>query len=168
MRTLRSRAVAAVAVVALALSPALTACGQAAEQVAEQAAEQAIGGDVELNDEGVTVTDEEGNEVAIGEDVAVPDTWPADVPLYEGGTLQMVSVQADGAATAMWLVDGTPADVAASYGAALESAGFTADSESTMGGMVVNTYTGNGLTVSMQVLESDGQTSLMVIAEPAA
>ena len=168
MRTLRSRAVAAVAVAALALSPALAACGQAAEEVAEQAAEQAIGGDVEVNDDGVTVTDEEGNEVAIGEDVAVPDTWPSEVPLYEGGTLQMVSVQADGAATAMWLADGTPAEVAADYGAALEEAGFTADSESNMGGMVVNSYTGNGLTVSMQVLESDGQTSLMVIAEPAA
>ena len=168
MRSFRSRVVAAVTVAALALSPALAACGQAAEEMAEQAAEQAIGGDVEVNDEGVTVTDEEGNEVAIGEDVAVPDNWPAEVPLYEGGTLQMVSVQADGAATAMWLADGTPADAAADYGAALEDAGFTADSESNMGGMIVNSYTGNGLTVSMQVLDSDGQTTLMVIAEPAA
>jgi len=168
MRTLRSRAIAAVAVAALAFSPALAACGQAAEEVAEQAAEQAIGGDVEVNDEGVTMTDDEGNEVAIGQDVAVPDNWPAEVPLYEGGTLQMVSVQADGAATAMWLAEGTPADAAAAYGSALEDAGFTADSEANIGGMIVNSYTGNGFTVSMQVLEADGQTSLMVIAEPAA
>ena len=168
MRTLRARSVAAIAIAALAFSPTLVACGQAAEEVAEQAAEQAIGGDVEVNDEGVTVTDDEGNEVAIGENVAVPDTWPAAVPLYDGGTLQMISVQADGAATAMWLAEGTPADAAAAYGAALEEAGFAPDSESNMGGMIVNSYTGNGLTVSMQALDSDGQTTLMVIAEPAA
>lgn len=168
MRTLRSRTITAIAIAALAFSPTLVACGQAAEEVAEQAAEQAIGGDVEVDDQGVTVTDEEGNEVAIGEDVAVPDNWPADIPLYEGGTLQMVSVQADGAATAMWIVEGTPAEAASAYGAALEENGFTADSESTMGGMIVNSYTGNGFTVSMQALESDGQTTLMVVAEPGA
>ena len=168
MRTIRARTVAALAAAALILTPALSACGQAAEEMAEQAAEQAIGGDVEVNDEGVTVTDDEGNEVAIGEGVSVPDTWPAEVPLFDGGTLQMVSVQADGSATAMWLVDGTPTEAAAAYGAALESAGYTADSESNMGGMIVNSFTGSAFTVSMQAIESDGQTTLMVVAEKAA
>ena len=169
MRTIRSRAAAGAIVAALALT--LAGCGQAAEQAAEIAAEQALGGegqDVEFNDEGVTVTDDEGNEMAIGENVAVPDNWPADVPLYDGGTLQMIAVQADGSAIAMWQVDGAPADVVAAYSASLEAAGYTQDTTSNMGGMIVEQYTGNGMTVSLQSLDVDGATSLTVTAEPAS
>jgi hypothetical protein len=167
MRTIRSRAATGAVIAALMLSPALASCGMAAEEAAEQLAEQAIGGgDVEVNDGEVTITDDEGNAVAVGEDVAVPDTWPSEVPLFDGGTLQMVSVTNDGSATAMWLVEGSAADAAAAYGASLEAAGYTVDTESNMGGMVVNSYKGSGFTVSMQSIASDeSQTTLMVVAE---
>jgi ABC-type Fe3+-hydroxamate transport system substrate-binding protein len=166
---IRSRAAAGAVVAALALT--LAGCGQAAEQAAEVAAEQALGGegqDVEITDEGVTVTDEEGNNVAIGENVAVPDNWPADVPLYDGGTLQMISVQADGSALAMWQVEGTPEEAVAAYTAALESAGYTQDTTANMGGMITERYLGNGLEVSLQALDVDGTTSLTVSSNPAS
>lgn len=164
MFRIRSRAVAGVITAALVLTPTLAACGGVAEEAAEQAAEQALGGDVELTDEGVTMTDDQGNEVAIGEDVAVPDNWPAEVPLFEGGTLQMVTVTGDGGASAMWMTDATPEEAAAAYGAALESAGYTSESNSNLGGMLVSEYKGNGYTVSMQSIDADGSTTLMVTA----
>jgi hypothetical protein len=164
MIRVRTRAAIGVLSAALVLAPVLTSCGQAAEQAAEAAAEQALGGDVEVNDEGVTVTDDEGNQMAIGEDVSLPDNWPSDVPVYEDGTLQMVTVQADGSANAMWNTDASPEDAAKAYGAALESAGYTSESNSNMGGMILAEYTGPAYTVSMQAIEADGTTALMVTA----
>jgi hypothetical protein len=67
----------------------------------------------------------------------------------------------------MWLTDASPTDAIAAYSGALEEAGYTADSESNMGGMIINSYTSPGFTVSVQAVESDSQTSLMVLAEKA-
>jgi hypothetical protein len=145
-------------------APVLAGCGQIAEQAAEKAAEQAIGGDVDVNDQGVTVTDDEGNQVAVGEDVALPDNWPAEVPVFDGGTLSMVTVQADGSANAIWMTDAPPEEAAASYTAALEAAGYTSDSNSSMGAMFISEYTGNGYKVSTNTLAADGQTTVMVNA----
>jgi predicted lysophospholipase L1 biosynthesis ABC-type transport system permease subunit len=165
MSRIRSRAAIAALVAAVSIIPAVAGCGQAAEQVAEQAAEQALGGDVDVNDEGVTVTDDEGNQVAIGEDVSIPDTWPAEVPLLDGGTPQMASVQADGSASVMWVVEATPEEAAKAYGDSLVAAGYTEESTSTMGGMVLNEYSGNGYVVSVNALDVDGTTNVMVAAE---
>lgn len=171
MRTIRSRAAAGAVIAALALSPVLTACGQAAEKAAEVAAEQALGGeggDVDITDEGVTITDEEGNEAAIGENVAVPDTWPSEVPLYDGGTLQMVSVEGDGSASAMWVTDASVQDAAAAYSDALKAAGYTEDSMTDMGGVMTGMYIGNGYTVNFNAVDADGQTTVMMSAEKSA
>jgi hypothetical protein len=167
MSRIRSRAAIAALIAAVTIIPAVAGCGQAAEQVAEQAAEQALGGDVEVNDDSVTVTDDEGNELAIGEDVGIPDAWPTEVPVLEGGTPQLASVEADGSASAVWSVDATPEEAAMAYDAALVSAGYTQESTSTMGGMVVSEYTGNGYTVSFMSANAGEQTTVTVTAEPS-
>lgn len=165
MTPTRSRMSAAMLAALLAIAtPLVTSCGDVAQSVAEQAAEQAVGGNVDINDEGVTVTDDEGNEVAMGTDVALPDNWPAEIPTLDGGTLSMVSVQSDGSASAMWMTDATPQEATDTYGAALESAGFTQSQTSNMGGMIVSEYTGNGYTVSVNSIEADGKTTLMLSA----
>jgi hypothetical protein len=149
-------------------APALSACGGVAEQAvqdaAEKAAEQAVGGDVELTDEGVTVTDDDGNQVAIGTDVSLPDNWPAEVPVFDGGTLSMVTVQADGSASAMWTTDASPDEAGQSYGDALEAAGFTSESDANMGGVFLRQYSGNGFSVAVNALDADGTTTVMVTA----
>lgn len=167
MSRIRSRTAMAALIAAVTILPSVAACGQAAEQAAEQAVEQAVGGDVDLDDGSVTVTDDEGNEMAIGEDVSLPDSWPADVPTYDGGSLAMVSVEGDGSAGASWMTDATPEEAAAAYGAALLDAGYTEESTTNMGGMVVNEYTGNGYTVSIMSADAGEQTSLTVTAEPS-
>ncbi|MCH9737452.1 MAG: hypothetical protein K0U42_01695, partial [Actinomycetia bacterium] len=58
----RTQSLAALAAMALVLTPALAGCGQTAENVAEQLAENAVGGDVDIEDNSVTMTDEEGNQ----------------------------------------------------------------------------------------------------------
>ena len=77
----------------------------------------------------------------------------------------MASVQADGSASGMWTVEATPEEAAKAYGAALVDAGYTEDSTSNMGGMFVNVYSGNGYEVSVNALESDGTTNVMVTAQ---
>lgn len=168
MSRIHSRAAIAALVAAVTLIPAVAGCGQVAEKAAEMAAEQAIGGDIDVNDNSVTVTDDEGNEVTAGEDITLPDTWPSQVPPYEAGTLSLVTAQADGSAFASWLTDATPEEAAMSYGAVLEDAGYTIETESNMGGMFVREYTGNGYTVSFNTIASDGQTTVMVTAAPGS
>ena len=67
---------------------------------------------------------------------ACPTPGRPRCPLFDGGTLAMVTVQTDGSATRMWVTDATPEEAAAAYGAALAAAGYTAETTSNMGGMI--------------------------------
>lgn len=165
---IRRTVIATTAVIALALAPALTACGGgAAESIAENAAENAMGGgDVEINDEGVTVTDPSGNAMAAGENVALPDNWPTEVPVPDGGTLTFVTVTADGSASAIWTVDGSPAEAVDAYAAALTGAGYTEESNAAADGTVMKGFAGNGWTITVAAAEADGTTSLTVAGSP--
>lgn len=166
MSTSTRRAVLALAAAATALAT-LTACGGAAETLTEQAMEEATGGDVAINDEGITMTDDEGNQMAIGEGVAVPDNWPSNIPLYDG-TLVMVSSAADGTATASWTADGDPAAVADAYGAQLESAGYALESDSNFDGSILREYSSSELYITVMAGQADGVTSLTMTSVPAA
>ena len=159
MRTLHKGLAASVLAAGLALT--MTACGQAAEQ----AAEQAIGGDVDVNDGNVTVKDDEGNEVSVGENVELPADWPSAVPAVEGGTLMMAGVDADGGASAMWQVQADPESASTAYGSQLESAGFTKDAEAMLDTAAMRQFAGNGLRVSVSASESDGSTAVLVVVQ---
>lgn len=167
----RSRTVRLVAIIGAGLLafPALAACGNVAENAAQSAAEQAAenamgGGDVDISDDSMTVTDDEGNEMAVGENISIPDTWPDDVPLYDGGELAMVTVQADGSAYAMWMLSGAPADAMDAYSAQLESAGYSMDQEADLGGTLMREFRSAAKTVSVVAGEGDGLVSLTVTA----
>lgn len=164
MLTIRSPRLAAAALaVALAASmPLLGACGGAAEQ----AAEQALGGDVNIEDDSLTFTDDEGNEVAVGEGIELPGNWPDNVPAFEGGTLGVASVNTDGTASAMWTTDSSAADVAAAYGAELEGAGYAQTSTSNLGDLSIADYAGNGRTINVSAIAADGTTTLIVTVTP--
>jgi len=175
MSTSTRRAALALAAAATTLVT-LTACGGTAEtgteQVAEEAtgteqvAEEATGGDVAIDDEGITMTDDQGNQMAMGEGVAVPDNWPSNVPLFDG-TLVMVSSNADGTATAAWTTEGDPTAVADAYGAQLESAGYSKQADANLDGTIVREYTSADLVISLLAGEADGVTGLTMTAMPA-
>ncbi len=166
MSLIHRRVTAALAATVLALgATALTACGNIAEQAVEGAAEQALGGegDVNLEDGQITVTQSDGTEVSLGEDVAIPDGWPSEVPTYDGGTLMTVMVGPDGSsADAMWATEATPEEAVAEYGSALEAAGYTAGEQQAAAGMSMVEYTGNGFTVTVSGIGDGTTTSLIV------
>lgn len=165
MRDVRSMRLLAAGGAALLAVSGVTACSgvseQAAQTMAEQAVEGAVGGDVDITDDSMTVTDAEGNEMAVGSDISIPDTWPADVPLFDG-TLSVASVQADGTAYAMWSTDLDPVTAADTYAEALAAAGYALTQDATMGGMVIREYSSATRTVSVVSGEADGATSLTV------
>jgi hypothetical protein len=161
----RLTAVALTGLLALGI-PALAGCGNVAENAIEQAAGDAIGGDVELSDGGLTVTNSDGTQMQLGENMSVPDNWPSGLPTYDGGSLVSVVVEGDGSTVnAVWTTEEAAEDAAATYGAALESAGYTAGTTSNMAGMANTEYTGGEYTVNVTALDADGTTTLMVNAE---
>lgn len=163
-----TRTIGAVTLGLLAVT-GLAACGNPAEDVAqnvaEQAVEEAMGGDVDITDDSMTMTDAEGNEMAVGESISVPDSWPADVPLFDG-TLAMVTVQAEGGAYAMWTSDMSPQDAVDAYGAQLEASGYTLQQEASMAGTEVREYVSSTLMVSVVAGTAEGSTTLTVTAVP--
>ena len=162
MRYGRRSALALTGILVLS-APSIAGCGDTIQQGAERIAEEAVGGDVEIDEGGVTVQGDQGQELAIGSDVVLPDSWPATVPAFDGGQLVVVSVQqAD--ANAMWTSAGTPEAARDQYRAALEAAGFVIDSESTIGGLTVIGASGNGYRVETTIGGAGGETSVTVTA----
>jgi hypothetical protein len=109
---------AAGAALALGGVSALAGCGS----TIESGVEGATGVEIDANEEGVEITDDEGNSFQAGEDVKVPDTWPSDVPLYDGRLT--AAIAAGEGANLIWQSDSSVNDAYAEYSAQLESAGF--------------------------------------------
>jgi hypothetical protein len=163
------RRIAGIALVLACGLPVLTGCGSAVQGAVEKAAGDAIGGNVDINSGGLSITDSNGNQVQIGEDVAMPDNWPAEVPKVEGGKLASVMVAGDGASVnALWTTDGATADAATAYNDALKAAGYTHENTTSAEGLESSQWYGNGFRVNVIVSGTDGQTSVMVNAEKAA
>lgn len=149
------------AVIVAALS---AGCG--GEQLAEQMAEGAINGEVDLEDDSISITDDEGNEFSAGTGTEIPQTWPADVPMYPSGTLVLATTQSDGTATALWETT-APVDSAANdYDAVLLANGFSMDQDAMIAGAIVRTYSGTLHTVNVTVAETDGSTNVNVAVVP--
>lgn len=81
----------------------------AAEQATEQLAKQRLGQDVDVNFTGKGVAlkgKKDGQIFAIGEDVAIPEEFPADVPRYPGAKASSVSVSQEKQEAAVLLETG--------------------------------------------------------------
>lgn len=159
------------AAIALAVG-SLGACGQAAQEVAEQSIEGAVssaGADVDLEEGSVTIEDEAGNDLAIGAEVTLPSTWPAEVPVYDGGTLTMVMVSpAEGTANAIWALEESPEAAADSMRRALESAGYMLESEMSTDGVTMLGFVGDGRRITVTAGAIDGTASLTLAVTSAA
>lgn len=98
---LRSLALLALAVVLLfgvagCKSSSKTASEKAAEKIAE---DQPGVEDVDIDENKVTVTGEDGEQIEIqGSGAELPDGFPSDIPVYENGTIETSGkITADGA-----------------------------------------------------------------------
>jgi hypothetical protein len=116
--------------------------------------------------------EDSNEELVIGENMAVPPDWPAEVPVFASGSLNTVGVNADGSADAQWTTTAAPEAVFAEYEAALLAAGYTAVADTVLEieGMAGADYTGSAYTVSVLVSASDtgvaGETSLFITVTP--
>jgi hypothetical protein len=157
MRQLRKAAIGAAAAATLAFG--IAGCGNAAEELTERAIEEGTGGDVEIGDDGVTITDEEGNEVAIGDAAEVPETWPDDVPVPTGSIVS--SSTAGGTTTLLVTVDEEPQPTFDALTNALSGDGWTEQSLTDLGGEYGGVYEKDGRTAILNVY-SDGSSGSSV------
>lgn len=141
----------------------LTGCSQSAENTAENLIESATGADVDLSDGSVTVTDEEGNVIESGSDVALPDGFPSDLPQPDGGVIVTASSM-DGQIVVVWSMDDLTAEDVDAYIDQVKAAGYSEerDSASLGGDGVVSktvTLAGNGkvVTITGSTVEGMGQ-----------
>ena len=143
---------AAGAALALGGVSSLAGCGSTVESVVEDQTDV----EIDANDEGVEITDGEGNSFQAGEDVEVPDAWPSDAPLYDG---QLISaVAAGGGVSMVWMSSSSTEDTFNEYSAQLESAGFKVDSD----GSVLNQEGA----VRTSTFENDETVVIVVVTDP--
>lgn len=109
---------AAGAALALGGISSLAGCGSSAETTVEGA----TGVDIDANEEGLEITDDQGNSFQAGEDVEIPDTWPSAVPLYDGQLSSAIG--AGGGTSLLWESDSSVNETFEEYAAQLKSAGF--------------------------------------------
>lgn len=166
---MRSRRITVlIAALGLVMSPwLLSGCGGASEEAAEQAIEEGTGGDVELDDDKVTFEDEEGNTFEYGAGAELPDSWPEEVPPFDGGELTNSLSTPDGA-SASWTVEGSAADAVDAYDGQLTDAGFTLGAKADLGSSTfTRTYSSETHEVTVTATETDGTATLTVIAAAA-
>ena len=150
---------------AVVLSLAVSACGaedELAEQVAEEAVEAAGDGqDVDIEEDGVTVTDENGEEASIG--TTLPDDFPVDdVPILEGTVISATAV--DGASYMVMLeVDGSPEEVHQEALSMLSDAGYADGTDTNAEGYYASTLSKEGFEVGVTSMAGDGSTQVQYV-----
>ncbi len=165
-RTRLTRKRQAVAIVAAILTTSGLTAGCGGEQLVEQFGEQAIDGEVDIEDDSITITDQEGNEFAAGSGTELPESWPANVPTYPDAELVLVTSQADGAATGLWETTDSIETAAAKYDDVLTAAGFTLNQDSEIAGTVIRTYEDDSQTVNLTITRTGGTTNASVTVVP--
>lgn len=152
-------------------------CGKAAEEASEAIIEANMpdGGNVEIDAEGGSIRfqgpDGSGAEVQFeaGESVALPENFPADVPVPEGVTWSVVqSSTAEGAGGIV--VQGataTPlAEVAAFVKSGATGQGWTeTQSMSQAGELEIVSYSKDERQLSYTLGKADGETTVMIVSQ---
>lgn len=164
MMRIRTRTIGAT--LALGVGVGLFGCGNAAEELAERAIEEGTGGDVEISEDGVTIIDEDGNELRVGEAAEVPDTWPSDVPVPTGTVVSATT--AGGASTLLVTVDEEPQPTFTSIDGELTGNGWNQLSTSDLGGEYGAAYEQDGRSVFVTVLSDGSGGSSVSIAVDSA
>lgn len=155
-----------IAAVAMTVAGLTAGCG--GEQRAEQIGEQAINGEVDIEDDSISITDDEGNEFSAGTGTELPASWPEDVPLFPDGELVLATSQSERSATALWETTQSVDEAAATYDAVLVSSGFTLDQDANISGTIARTYQGDVNVVNVTVADVDATTNVSVAVVPAS
>jgi hypothetical protein len=134
---------------------------RATEYAVEKAVEQQTDGnvDLDLNDGQISYTDNEGNKVQYGQNIALPSDFPKAVPVYKGSTILTTATTPEGSYLSLQSAD-SAADVLAWYETELK--GWTKEESFDMQGLSARTFTNPGMKVVVTVASQDGQTMINV------
>jgi len=110
---------------ALALAGCSSTTESTTEEMIENLIESGTGNGVEIDDDSLSMTDEEGGGFAAGDEVDLPPAFPTDVPLFTYGTLIAAAVFPEEGFTATWRMEVPDEALVETYIAEWENAGFT-------------------------------------------
>jgi hypothetical protein len=116
---------------AVSFAFAVTGCSSGTDSVSEQIAEELIesgtDGDVEveIDDDSMSMTDEEGGGFSAGDEAQLPPAFPDDIPLFTYGTLVAAAVLPDDGFTATWQMERPDEALVEAYITEWESLGLT-------------------------------------------
>lgn len=155
---------------AVVLALGLAGCKAASEKVAEEIAGAAVGGDVSVDGDEVTIETDEGSVSVSGEEGTLPDDFPADFPKYPGNKVASATRMAGGSDVSFYIgltSDDDPLDVYDWYAEKCASAGWTFSSETRLtqagseGGLL--TMTKDAATCEMLVAPADAGAEISLI-----
>lgn len=125
---------------------------------------------VDQGDNQIEIESSDGTTTITGETDELPEGWPAEVVLPEGGTITS-GVALAGQAQQGWTVSAsypetTPTELAAQVKASLEDAGFQSKGEFTSEQGAMGAFEGSGLAITALVgEEGSGSTLVMTVAQ---
>lgn len=141
--------------------------GSMAERAAERAIERAGGGnaDVDLQGDTATFTSDEGS-MTVGENVSLPDNWPSDVSIMQGGKIYYaMSSNPSTGESGMGAVFGTAQsanNVIGYYKTELPKQGWTIEGEFNVAGASVLSATKGDRSLSLSIVGGDDETSVTI------
>lgn len=127
--------------------------------ITDQDGETIVGG---VDEEGNFSAESEDGSFSIGADGELPDDWPADVPEPDGLQVASAVSTSDGDDIGFVVAGGADADFVDRYGAALESAGFVLQSESSSEVLQQRSYENDTWGVSVGSVSDGGDVQATV------
>ncbi len=141
---------------------------KAAEKITEEVLETGTNSDIDLTDESINISSDDGSSFALGEDLALPDNFPSDVPIYSGASIVGTS-SSEGEQGATFQVTLSTEDefsaVSDYYKAAIVDEGWTLDNSYTMtsgGQTAIYNASKEGRTLDIGVYYTEDDTQTMV------
>lgn len=141
---------------------------KATEKVAEKAIETVTNAEVDLGEGEISITGEDGESMSLGEDLEVPEDFPADVPVYGDATISSVSSVNESFYLGL-TTDDDYDDIKDFYEKQLEKKGWTIDNTSSFAAQGQSTTylcTQDTRNLSVGLFEDDDVTTITIAVTP--
>ncbi len=155
-------------VLVIALVLAVAACGGAEDKAAEEIGE-AIGGNVEIDDDTVTITTDEGEATISGGEGALAEGFPEEFPIYDGATVKASAAVESGGKTqysATLSTSDSVTDVYDWYKSELSSDGWAIENDMHIstgeGESAVLAAKKSGMEAAATIAQDDGATAIVI------
>jgi hypothetical protein len=141
------------------------------ERVVEKMVEKSTGGSVSMDGDNGQYTfkdNKTGASWSVGENVRIPENFPADIPRYEGARVMSVMVaskEENGAATIVMQTDASVADAVRWYADRMKSDGFVEASSFTAGPLEMRSYEKGNVKMAISISSEgdEGKTGISIV-----